>query len=725
MGGFRGWERISTWFTGRWTRWLTVAVWVLAAMVVTLVLPAVSKVESTNPANLPASASSVLASKIENGAFHASHGSPGLVVFYRKGGLKPQDYAGIAGFLNRLDHHRLPDQTGSVPYAGVPASALHRLTLRSGTTLVVPLLFHQTGDSKTLAAIKQDTGRALETSTGNNLLRVPTDSGHLSARLTGPMGIAIDTTGLFKNADVALLAGTTMLILILLLLIYRSPLLPWIPLVSVGLSYAVTSGLLAALVKAHAILIDAQTVSIMTVLMFGAGTDYTLFVISRYRGELWRHERPIDALRAAYREVSGAVAMSAGTVMAALLTLLVSIYGSDHRFAIPFAVGVGMTALASLTLVPALLSILGRPAFWPYTPKVGKTPPKGRTWLAALVTRRAWPVAIGAVIVLAGLALNAGHIRTTYNLLSELPASTQSVQGFHLLSRAEGPGALSPVAVVVEGPAAHRNIAAALRESRVVTRVDAVQFGQWKGKPVAVYQVEISHNPLSESAMQQLGSVRRAASAALAPGTHVYLGGETAQNADSAAAIAHDTHWVIPLVLAIIFVLLLVYLRSIVASIYLILTVILSFFAALGAGWILLHNILGIAGWAGGVTLYAFVFLVALGEDYNIFMLSAIWSRRRQEAMPDAIRWGIRTSGPVISAAGLILAGTFAVLTGLPLRILLEFGSVAAIGVLLDTFVVRSLLVPAITAILGDAALWPSKSRAASISPAPGTRMDK
>lgn len=708
MGGFRGWERISTWFTGRWTRWLTVAVWVLAAILVTLALPAVSKVESTNPANLPARASSVLASKIENGAFHASRGSPGLVVFYRQGGLKPQDYAGIAGFLNRLDHHRLPDQTGSVPYAGVPASALHRAALRSDTTLVVPLLFYQTGDSKTLAAIKQDTGRALELTTGNNLLRVPTDSGHLSARLTGPMGIAIDTTGLFKNADVALLAGTTMLILILLLLIYRSPLLPWIPLVSVGLSYVVTSGLLAALVKAHAILVDAQTVSIMTVLMFGAGTDYTLFVISRYRGELWRHERPVDALRAAYREVSGAVAMSAGTVMAALLTLLVSIYGSDHRFAIPFAVGVGMTALASLTLVPALLSILGRPAFWPYTPKVGKAPPKGRTWLAALVTRRAWPVAIGAVIVLAGLAINAGHIRTTYNLLSELPASTQSVQGFHLLARAEGPGALSPVAVVVEGPAAHRNIAAALRESPVVTRVDAVQFGQWKGKPVAVYQVEISRNPLSESAMQQLGSVRRAASAALAPGTHVHLGGETAQNADSAAAIAHDTHWVIPLVLAIIFVLLLVYLRSIVASIYLIVTVILSFFAALGAGWILLHNILGISGWAGGVTLYAFVFLVALGEDYNIFMLSAIWARRRQEAMPNAIRWGIRTSGPVISAAGLILAGTFAVLTGLPLRILLEFGSVAAIGVLLDTFVVRSLLVPAITAILGDAALWPS-----------------
>jgi RND superfamily putative drug exporter len=213
--------------------------------------------------------------------------------------------------------------------------------------------------------------------------------------------------------------------------------------------------------------------------------------------------------------------------------------------------------------------------------------------------------------------------------------------------------------------------------------------------------------------MQQLGRLRQTVAKVMVPGTHVYLGGETAQNVDSAAAIAHDTHWVIPLVLAIIGVLLMVYLRSIVAAIYLIVTVIWSFLAALGSGWILLHNILGISGWAGGVTLYAFVFLVALGEDYNIFMLSVIWARRREEPLSDAIRAGVRTAGPVISAAGLILAGTFAVLTALPLRILLEFGAVAAIGVLLDTFVVRGLLVPAITAIVGDAAFWPSRPGAA------------
>ena len=363
MEKFQGWARISTWFTGRWTRWITVVVWVVAAIVMTMVLPSVTKVESSNPANLPATASSVMASRIEKGAFRGSQASPGLLVFYRHGGLTSKNYESIAQFLDHVATHRLPDLTGHVPYAGVPASQLQRFTQRSGTTLVVPLLFHQSGNSKALAAIKEQTGRALQLTAGRNLLAVPTSSGHLSARLTGPTGIAIDITGLFKNADVTLLAGTTMLILVLLLLIYRSPILPWIPLVSVGLSYAVTSGILATLVKAHAIVVDAQTVSIMTVLMFGAGTDYTLFVVSRYRRELWRHEQPSHALRTAYQGVSGAVAMSAGTVVAALLTLLVSVYGSDHRFAIPFAVGVGTTALASLTLVPALLSLLGRPAF--------------------------------------------------------------------------------------------------------------------------------------------------------------------------------------------------------------------------------------------------------------------------------------------------------------------------------------------------------------------------
>lgn len=692
--------------TGRGARWVVVAAWVILAIVMVAAVPSITKVESPNPANLPVGASSVVASTIQREAYTSSPGNPGLLVFYRQGGLSLEDYARIARFLQRLQRQPLPEQMGAAPFAHFSTRGLSHLASAHGTTLVVPLRFHATGNAAALAAVKRHLARELRSATGQALLTTPTASGRLSARLTGPTGISIDTSALFKNADVTLLAGTTMLILILLLIIYRSPILPWVPLVSVGISYAVTSGILAMLVKAHMLVVDAETVAIMTVLMFGAGTDYTLFIVSRYRQELWNHPDPLQALRSAYGRVSSAVAMSAGTVMAALLTLLVSIYGSDHRFAVPFALGIGLTALASLTLVPALLSIVGRPAFWPDTPTAAKKPRKARDRTAMLVTRRPWTVVAASLVLLGGLAVNAARVHTTYNLLSELPPSAQSVQGFRLLSLAEGAGALSPVSLVVEGASAHRNIAASLAHLSAIRSVGTPQLGRWHGHPVALYSVRLRTNPLSTKAMAQLGPIRQAVGRIL-PAANVYLGGATSVNADSAAAIAHDTHWVIPLVLGIILLLLLGYLRSIVASVYLVLTVILSFLAALGAGWILLHDVLGIAGWAGGVTLYAFVFLVALGEDYNIFMLSSIWSQRRHQSMTGAVAEGVRQSGPVIGAAGLILAGTFAVLTGLPLRILLEFGSVAAIGVLLDTFIVRSMLVPAITILLGDHVFWP------------------
>lgn len=701
--------RIVGWLVGRRTRWAVVLIWVALAAALAVSLPAVSHVESPNPANLPTSASSVAAGRIQNQAFGSHHSSPGILVFYRRGGLTGSDLTTVASVLKDLQTHRLPLQTGKVPFVHLRAGQLSRITARHGSTLVVPLSFEPNTSGTQLSAIKQDLGTDSARAAGHNLLTVPTNSGTLSARLTGPEGIAIDTAGLFKNADVALLASTTMLILVLLLIIYRSPVLPWVPLVSVGVSYVVTSGILAALAGAHAIVVDAETVSIMTVLMFGVGTDYTLFVVSRYRTQLQTEANHVSALGAAYGRVFKAVAVSAATVMLALLTLLVSHYGSDYRFAIPFAVGVGITALSSLTLVPAILSILGRPAFWPFPPNPGRNAPPARARLALWVTKRPWVTAVTVTIVLGALALNSTRIHTTFNLLSELPTSAQSVQGYSLLSRAEGSGALAPVSVVVTGPGAAKRIQSSLAQVGAVRSVSVPRLGTFHHQPVAVYSVDLRVNPLSNRAIAALPAIQNAAQKALGPnGTPVHLGGSTAQNRDSRAAIGHDTRWVIPLVLALIAVLLLIYLRSIVAAAYLLMTVVLSFFAALGAGWILLHNILGISGWAGGVTLYAFVFLVALGEDYNIFIMSAIWEGRQHQPMLSSIRWGMRQSGPVITAAGLILAGTFAVLTGLPLRILLEFGVVAAIGVLLDTFLVRSLLVPAITTLLKDKAFWPS-----------------
>ena len=702
-------QAMATFVSGRRTRYLTLLLWLALAVVLGGALPSATRMEAQNPANLPASAQSVVAGALQQAAFGGKGQTPGILVFYRKGGLSPQDTETVAAFLRTLAQRPLPEQIGKPVFAGIPAPALASLAKDKGSTLAVPLTFRGTGDAAKLAALLDALRNRLGHSFGQDLLARPLKGDVLVARFTGPMGIAADAAGLFKNADVTLLIGTTMLILVLLVLIYRSPILPFIPLLGVGFAYVLTSALLGALARWHLIVIDAETVSIMTVLMFGAGTDYTLLVVARYREHLTREKSHTVALREALAAAAGPVMMSAGTVMLALLALLLSLYGPEHRFAIPFALGVGMTALAALTLVPAILALLGRSAFYPFVPRPG-VPAKARGGaVAQAVARRPWAVAIGATALLAVLAAFSPGIRTSYDLLSALPQSSQARQGADLLAKAYGAGSLSPVTVLVQGRGASRDLRSALAATHGVASVGAPRLARAHGQDVAAYQVTLRANPLSNAAMTALPTIRNAAEHALAgtKGTTVHIAGATAQNLDAANLVAHDTAVVIPVVLAAISLLLLLYLRSVVAAGYLIGTVLLSFFASIGLGWIVVHDLLGIGSFAGGVVLYAFVFLVALGEDYNIFMVSRIREERRHSPMQTAVAKGMRATGSVITAAGLILAGTFTVLTGLPLQILLEFGVVAAVGVLVDTFIVRSALVPALTALLGDRAFWP------------------
>ncbi len=697
------------WVAGRRTRFIPLLLWIAVTAVLSFTLPSATKLEAPSPQDLPATAQSVVAAALQSAAFGQKHETPGILVFYRKGGLGAHDITQISRYLGQLAAQPLQGQIGRPALAGLPAAAL-KGAIKDKTTLAVPLFFRTTGDAAQLARRTTSLETSLRQQFSADLLLRPAGSGRLVARLTGAEGIAADAAGLFQNADVTLLAATTVLILLLLVLIYRSPILPFIPLVGVGFAYMVTQSVLGALAKAHLIVIDAETVSIMTVLMFGAGTDYALLVVARYREQLGRAQNHLRALQEALGSAAGAVAMSAGTVMAALLVLLLSRYGPEHRFAIPFALGVGMTALASLTLVPALLAMLGRAAFYPFVPRPGHTPARREGAVARAVSRRPWLVAASATVLLLGLAALAPGIRTSYDLLSALPRTAQSRQGSDLLRQAYGPGSLSPVTLLVAGPGASRDIAASLAGTPGVQTVSAPAYGRAHGARVAAYQVTLRMNPFSNAAMAVLPHLEAQARTALGPdsGSHVYVSGPTAQNRDDASTVARDTAVVIPVVLALIAVLLLAYLRSLVAAVYLIATVLLSFFAAIGLGWLVLHDILGIPGLAGGVVLYAFVFLVALGEDYNIFMISRIWQERRLGPMPEAVRRGMAATGGVITAAGLILAGTFLVLTALPLQILLEFGVVAALGVLVDTFIVRSALVPALTAILGDRAFWPS-----------------
>ncbi|MCL6454651.1 MAG: MMPL family transporter [Alicyclobacillus sp.] len=728
---FAAWGRIVA---GPKTRWVTLALWVVVAAVLSALAPSVNKEENNAAANLPSSSPSVVATRHLNQAFPDANATSALLVWYDQSGLSATDLSDIQHAAKVLDEHPVAGQRSIPPVYNLPPAALKGFESKDGTTFVLPVSFQSGVSADTLQGSLATLEQRVSSAIGQDPFQgTSVTAPGLHARVTGPAGIMADAQGLFKHADFALLGATTLLVLVLLILIYRSPILAFLPLVAVGFAYGVISPVLGLLAKAGVITVDAQAVSIMTVLLFGAGTDYCLFLVARYRERLYAVENHLTALRDAVSGAAGAVAMSGLTVVLSLITLLVAKVGSEHRFAVPFSVAILVMALAGVTLVPALLAILGRASFFPFVPRTkdmrrareaqrgsersrrGSDGQPGRfsRAIGQAVSRRPWAVLSVSVVVLAILAVFAAQIRTTYSLLGALPADTPSRQGYELLAEHFPKGALAPVEVVVDqgDAAAVQTRVAQLPE--VASAAAPVHSQDVPG--VSQIQVTLKADPYSNEALSAIAPIRQAAEQALAqsgvqsPGQHVWIAGETATQLDTQQLTARDTRAVIPLVIAIIAVLLLVYLRSVVAMVYLIATVLLSYFSALGTGWLVLHDLMGFTEIQGAIPLYAFVFLVALGEDYNIFMVSRIWQARRHMGLRDAVREGVTRTSGVITSAGLILAGTFAVLTSLPIQVLVQFGVITAIGVLLDTFVVRPFVVPAITVLLGRAAFWPGK----------------
>ncbi|MBO9600132.1 MAG: MMPL family transporter, partial [Cohnella sp.] len=486
------------------------------------------------------------------------------------------------------------------------------------------------------------------------------------------------------------------------------------------------------------IVYDSQALSIMTVLLFGAGTDYCLFLISRFRQLLKTEENASKALLSAVTGSSGAIAMSGLTVVLSLFALLFAEYGVYHRFAAPFGIAIFIMGVASLTLVPALLAIIGRGAFFPFVPRTPamraeRAKRKGlpatseaadrepRNWTGRSVVAKPGLIIAVCVIVLGGFAAYATQIKVTYDILSSFPKDMESREGFALIGDKFSPGELAPVKVIVDTQGKDVALGNKLADLSYVDRVSEPQVGA-NDPNIVLFEAQLSMNPYSIEAMDLIPDLRDIAEQALTEAgiadaaDRAWIGGPTAEQHDAKAAGDRDTLLIIPIVIGLITLLLLAYLRSVVATVYLVLTVILSYFSALGLGWIVLHYGFGADAIQGSIPLYAFVFLVALGEDYNIFMISSIWQKRGKMPLGQAIREGVGDTGAVITSAGLILAGTFAVLATLPIQALVQFGLITAIGVLLDTFVVRPFLVPAITMKLGEWAFWPSKPQRSSDS---------
>ena len=549
-----------------------------------------------------------------------------------------------------------------------------------------------------------DAIRAIVSSNSNGL--TPHLTGPLTSYITGPLGITADSNKVFSGTDTTLLYSAVAVVIVILLITYRSPFLWLLPLIS-SVVALITAKAVVYLLAAHAgLTVTGLSVGIVEVLVFGVGTDYALLIVARYREELRRHDRRHPAMAEALRRAGPAIIASGCTVILALLTLTAADMNSTKSLGPVLAIGVAVSMVAMLTLLPALMVTFPRGVFWPYRPVYGSAEPTYRGmwarigWAIAPRPRRVW---VTTAVVLGVLALGLTGLKASgLTVAQSYRGHPESVTGATVLA-AHFPGGTGHPVIVIGSASAAAPLRSAFAATPGITAVTPpvtkAGYAYLQGTLTAPYD--------SQAAYTTIGRVRSAVHAV--PGASAVVGGDTATNLDGNNANAHDRDLVIPLILAVVFIILGLLLRALVAALILTATVVLSFAAALGVSAVFFNHVFGFGGADTVYTLLVFVFLVALGIDYNIFLMTRV----REEATKRDARHGALTAlaatGGVITSAGLVLAATFAVLATIPLTILTEIGFTVAFGILLDTIVVRSVLVTALNLDVGHRMWWPGK----------------
>ncbi|WP_344147646.1 MMPL family transporter [Nocardioides koreensis] len=536
----------------------------------------------------------------------------------------------------------------------------------------------------------------------------------LQAQVTGGPAFVVDLSQVFDGADVTLLITTASVVALLLLITYRSPWLWLVPLTVVGVADQVAARLLAAGTHVLGFATDGATTGITSVLVFGAGTNYALLLIARYREELRREESRYAAMRIAMGRAAPAILASSGTVVLALLCLGLADNPSSRSIGLAGAIGIVTAVVYALLVLPAALTVFGRRLFWPFVPRLGQAEPtETGVWsrVARVATGRPWLVSAAGVLVLAVLALPLAGVRTGLSDTEQFRAKPESVTGQQVLAEHFPAGASQPTSVLTPAESA-----ASVR--RAVAAVDGVQRVDRAGGDDETVELTavLDTEPGSRAAFDTVESVRAAAQGAAA-GTLV--GGSDAEALDAEAAAQHDQRLVIPLILGVVLVVLLLLLRSVVAAVVLVLTVVATFAASLGASWWAFRHWWDFPALDLGVPLLSFLFLVALGVDYNIFLTTRAREEAFQRDTVPAISRALAVTGGVITSAGILLAAVFTVLGVLPLITLTQIGLIVGFGVLLDTLLVRSVLVPALVALLGRRFWWPGELSRTDRRPAP------
>lgn len=656
--------------------WVIVAFWVALMAVVGPFAGSLGDVQRDRAVDyLPAGADSTQVAKIQD-ALPGGESTDLVLVYHRDGGLTAADRATAGEQTTAVAR----DHTLTATPRGIPSE--------DGTTLMFPVSSTEPGQDEEARAAFVDEVRG--TAEGG---------GGLSVEVGGPGALMTDAQEVYGSLDGPLLYTTVAVVAILLIVIYRSPFLWLVPLVVAGIADVLSMAVVYGLNQGFDITVSGQSSGVMTILVFGAGTDYALLLVARYREELGRRARPHDAMAAALRGCGPAVVASSGTVAAGLLCLLAADLNSSRGMGPIAAVGVLCALFAMTTLLPAILVLLGRRVFWPLVPAYGSTPKQRRSLFAAMGSsagRRPIAVLVSGGVLLGALALGVFSMPGDLKQEDSFTSKPESIAAMETLSAAYPERSTQPITVITPTGRADDTLATARTTDGVAAAERGRSGGGWT-------ELSVTAQDPPESAGEQATIV--ALRGAL-EGSHV--GGPSAQQMDLEKTSARDLKLVVPLVILSVLLILVVLLRSLVAPLLLVAAVVAVWGASLGIAGLLFEPLLGLEGTDPGLPLLSFVFLVALGVDYGIFLLHRMREECLSGAEPTAAALtALRTTGGVIASAGLVLAATFGVLTTMPMTALVEMGFVIAVGVLLDTFLVRTYLVTSASVALGRRVWWP------------------
>ncbi len=677
-----GLSRLIAFICGRRSKYLVVAFW-LVVVATTFGLAGKLQGAEKNDASsyLPASAESTQELN-EQASFQSKNYNPALVVYVRDSGVTATDLAKANADARYFASLSVVDGRVFPPVISADHKAIETVI---GSDL----------------GYNSDLGGFVST-VQNTATK---GANGLSVYVGGPAASANDELKIFKGIDSTLLYSALAVVIVLLLLTYRSPVLWLLPIVSAGLALTVAEAVIYLLTQHANLTVNGQSGGILVVLVIGASTDYALLLVARYREELRRHEDRHQAMAVALRRAGPAIIASGLTVVTGMLCLMAAESNDISGLGPVAAIGIGVGLIAMITLLPALLVVVGRWVFWPVKPSYGSPEPTSRgLWarVGHVISRRPrWVWLVTAVLLAAGSAGLIGVKFGPLTVAQSFRGTPSSITAQNVLAEHFPAGSGEPVDVISTAHSAGQ-----VRNALAATPDIAYVSPPVTKNGLAFLQATMTVQPDSSAAYTLVDRIRTTVHAI--PGADAKVGGGTAINKDVESAAAHDRNLLIPLILGVVLLILGLLLRALVAPLLLIATVVLSFGAALGISALFFQHVFGFAGADTSLPLFVFVFLVALGIDYNIFLMTRVREESARSGTRRGALSGLAATGGVITSAGLVLAGTFAVLGTLPLVEFTEIGFAVALGVLLDTIVVRSVLVTALTLDVGRHIWWPS-----------------